>query len=370
MDDADDGDDGHGSDGVIRSIFAVPAMRKTGMLVGIGALLAVMLILVRAHVAGRPEFAVSLAEPAEIQEHGEITWASGGAAELIRRSVAATVSAALNPASPDEEASRQARTSLAQIDPLLASTHPSDAPTNEPTAAVISIFDDTVVPRVHDAFAASPWIREVDLVTRRYPNTLVVRYSITQPALAPVHNGRSYLVDDRGLVLPLVFPAGEFEAFNHECAPRLMQVTGLPAPPRPGEQAGDATGPATATWTGEGMRAALAMWNLLHDHVIREHVDIEAIDVGNVGGAVDTRDSEVTLTVRAHLPSGGVGRVVTVLWGRDPGRAGYGENTADTKLAMLKSQLALDPALTGVSRLDLRWSMTGYDRVYDAAPRR
>lgn len=266
------------------------------------------LLTAEGYVQTRPEYAVDFATLAEPQ--ADIPWASGPARELIFQLVRDDFRAHMQKALADSGAGGD-------------TTH--------------SLLDPSLVATVRDALRNSPWIHELKRVSIGFPRTVVVEATLSRPRVAVLHEGNFFLVDESGLVLPLAFDNGEtFADFNRCLSPALRVVVNTPKPP-----------PAGQVWDDPAIRAAMAVDSCLDP--FDDRLPIETIDVGNVGGARNATTSEITLVAKPPgVPP------ITLLWGRDPTHAKFGENTVAQKLGILSRVLQSRP-LSDVGQIDLRF---------------
>ncbi|MGE0433748.1 MAG: hypothetical protein AB7K09_09065 [Planctomycetota bacterium] len=282
--------------------FAMLAFTATGLLAANG------------YVSRQPIFDVDL--DTITQADANLEWADGRARELIDEHLQASLR----------------RTLREQLDPQAFAA-------GQPVSARVSLLRPGLAQLVHDAFDASPWVREVHAVRVQYPRTLHVSFTLARPRLAALCDRGFLLLDGETRVLPLAFASGTtFKEFNAGMTPPLRTLVGCPPPPA---EAG-------GKWADAPIVAGLAV-NAEVD-AFAALLAVESIDVSNVGGALDPARSEITLTARAAD-----GHLVTLLWGRAPGEALYGENTVEQKLAHLRGFIDKRPDLAGISEIDLRF---------------
>lgn len=265
----------------------------------------------------RPQFALDVASLAEIR--AQIPWAAGASREsvghLVRENLRAILAA-----------------NLADMTAAIADGEP-----NEATKAKISVLDPQLPQRLRDALQSSPWVADVRSVMVEFPRSVRIDVALSRPQVAVQTGARVVMVDSRGMVLPMVFAdADRFLAFNRHLQPPLRLLVNPPSP-----------APLGQVWDSPAIRAGLAVDACLAPlHAV---LPIESIDIANVGGAVDPRQSEIALRAK---PFGGP--PLTVLWGRDPIGASYGENSVEQKFAHLAVVLRTWP-LDEIGVIDVRF---------------
>ncbi|MHC4663802.1 MAG: cell division protein FtsQ/DivIB [Planctomycetota bacterium] len=158
-----------------------------------------------------------------------------------------------------------------------------------------SIFDPRLLPDVRRAFLSNPWVGSVEMIQRRYPNTVTFKVRLRRPVAYIKQYSRLYLIDSEGLRLPGVYskPAPE-----------------LPLPVVTGIKWSDALPAVGMAYHGTGVREALDLVAILDANrkLLEAYNErVEVIDVGNVGS---TLGSEIDF----QLSSG-----TLFEWGRTPG---------------------------------------------------
>ena len=193
-----------------------------------------------------------------------------------------------------------------------------------------SIFDSALTRDVAEAYLASPWVKAVRRVEKRFPNHLDVALDLREPAAFVRLPDASYAVDADGVCLPLAY-----ERWDHEQRPLPLVFGVKTEPPAPGKR-----------WTDPGTAAALSVLQALaaEPTLLRQ---VHFVDVSNLEGVIDTQRSEVLLFTR---------RRVRVAWGRPPNTTRFGEPSVPCKLARLRRFLSRPAALSeGASSIDLRF---------------
>jgi len=193
-----------------------------------------------------------------------------------------------------------------------------------------SIFDPDLTHDVAQAYLASPWVRSVRRVEKRYPNRLSVELELRQPAAFVRLPDASYAVDKDGIRLPL-----DYDRWDHERRPLPLIFGVKTEPPKPGSR-----------WSDPGTLAALSVLQALaaEPALLRQ---VHFIDVSNLDGVIDPQRSEVLLFTRNR---------VRVAWGRPPRTTAFGEPSVACKLARLRRYLSQPLTLAdGTASIDLRF---------------
>ncbi|HPD15747.1 MAG TPA: hypothetical protein PLE19_12400, partial [Planctomycetota bacterium] len=177
---------------------------------------------------------------------------------------------------------------------------------------------------------ASPWVKAVRRVEKRFPNHLDVELDLREPAAFVRLPDASYAIDRDGVLLPL-----EYERWDHDQRPLPLIFGVKTEPPAPGSR-----------WSDPGTLAALSVLQAMASEptLLRQ---VHFVDVSNLDGVIDPQRSEVLLFTR---------RRVRVAWGRPPNTTAFGEPTVPCKLARLRRHLSRPVALSdGTSSIDLRF---------------
>ncbi len=193
-----------------------------------------------------------------------------------------------------------------------------------------SIFDSRLTRDVAEAYLASPWVKAVRRVEKRFPNQLDIELDLREPAAFVRLPEASYAVDPEGIHLPLAY-----ERWDHDQRPLPLIFGVKTEPPAPGKRWGD-----------PGALAALAVLQALaaEPTILRQ---VHFVDVSNLDGVIDPQRSEVLLFTR---------RRVRVAWGRAPNSTAFGEPSVACKLARLRRYLSRPSALSdGTGSIDLRF---------------
>ncbi len=194
-----------------------------------------------------------------------------------------------------------------------------------------SALDKTRLTTARQALAESGWFRSVDQVRLDSKGGFIVDATFRTPYAVVRQNGREYLVDDEGCVLPREWTQGQRPGNVHWTA--IINV------------AAEVPGPRGKAWKGTDIAAGLALLRAIREHVpvgTAWEVLVDAIDVSRVDAAKELR----IITAR-----GG-----TVIWGRTPGDNSPAEIPTARKLAMLDTMYARSQAidLGGNQVIDVR----------------
>jgi len=183
-----------------------------------------------------------------------------------------------------------------------------------------SIFDPTLLNDVRQTFLRNPWVAGVDMVQRRYPNTVTFKVRLRRPVAYVSNAQRFYLADGECIRLPGVYACPPAEL-------ALPVVTGAvlqePAPP------------VGLKYRSAAVTEALNLIAILEQHrgLLESHGErVEEIDVRNVGS---TQGSEVNF----RLSSG-----IVFEWGRTPTSRNLQTLSTERKIENLKRALESRPA--------------------------
>ncbi len=194
----------------------------------------------------------------------------------------------------------------------------------------LSIMDDSLTRRVHDAFSLHPWVGKVRQVRKFYPARVEVDLVYRKPVCMVVVQDGLRPVDIEGVHLP----TGDFCPLDANRYPRLTGVTSTPVGP-----VGTPWGDPRVVGGAQIAAAFGADWQELKlDH-------IAATNLAEPGHPNDCLYEILT-------PNG-----TRILWGRAPGSDVPGEGPAADRVLRLKHYLAENGSLEGRSghqELDVR----------------
>jgi hypothetical protein len=236
---------------------------RLGITLAVGTILVCMAIVLQKHVAGSEQFQVDATSliPQKLP-----AWAG----EMVRRDLASL------PGLPDR----------------------------------FSIMEPGICLKVAEAFQRNPWVDEVILVKRVFPNRVFVSLRLRRPVAGVKYRGHYYLVDAEGRRLS-------------DAATRWPRTAGAPpviiAVPRGFPERGE-------PWENEAVRGATVIAGVLGGSSERLQTHFTEIDLTNSSRCPDWREGD------AHLitDSGGF-----VKWGRSPLRVTPGELTPQEKVAKM-----------------------------------
>jgi len=197
--------------------------------------------------------------------------------------------------------------------------------------ARFSIMESGICERIADAFEKNPWVDEVVAVRKVYPNRIFVEMRLRRPVAGVRVRGKTYLVD----------------AFAHRLTDaQSSEPSGAEDPPivissvRRIPELGKA-------WAHDGVRAGTAVAEILRLSSERLRTHFAAIDVTNIGGCRNRRQSEIVLITHQGT---------TVKWGRSPLLVNSpGELTPEQKLTKMILFEEKRGALSDYRYVDIRF---------------
>lgn len=199
-----------------------------------------------------------------------------------------------------------------------------------------SVFREGVRGRLGAALEGNPWIRDVTSVRRDLPNAVEVRLHIRKPIAWVEYNASYHLVDRHCVRLPGRYPSPYTFPFP---MPIIRGDVGqFSEYPEEGKLWADDA-------VQQGVAVALELYDLYNSDMF-DVVRIDEIDVANVRGRIDERDSQIVLAAR-----GGV----RIDWGRSLLSTEFGEVDTAHKLANLRQVLSEYPRLIGLREVSLQW---------------
>lgn len=182
------------------------------------------------------------------------------------------------------------------------------------------LWDPELVRRLGEGLRQSPWVADVQRITRLSDGRIRVQATYREPFAFVETGGIVYLVDASGVRLPhRHFVAYVDERYWND----WLRITGVSGPvPEEGQP-----------WTGEDVAAGLRLVQYFKQAGARGEVPfrpaLRAVDVGNFRRREDSYDGELRL--RTVCPKS------YVAWGLPPGEEFKIEATASRKLEMLRS---------------------------------
>jgi len=185
-------------------------------------------------------------------------------------------------------------------------------------------------------------IRQLKLVYGERPgDTLVLDCEFRAPIALVKWDGKYYLVDAEGVVLPEQYSDEQISkiVFGRDGKMNIRVVEGVRSerPAFPGEK-----------WVGEDVKAALDMIKVLHGKPFTE--EIIKVEVGNYAGREDAREAQIVLSTR---------RNTEVRWGRPV------ESTDLAEIRPAEKMRKLEQIYRQYSRVDAgeQWIDIRFDRV-------
>jgi hypothetical protein len=202
-----------------------------------------------------------------------------------------------------------------------------------------TIFDKNLVNRLKEHFQNNPWVAQVHIIEKRLPNQLKIKLDLRRPMVAISGSNKDigrqvyYLVDKDLVRLP-----GEYNAVPS--LPRALPVVvGVrKAPPLPGK-----------LWQDSGLEGALAVVDVLKKQLtpgLTAKLALASIDVSNINGQIDKRESEIVLWTQNRVP---------IQWGRAPGTMKFAELSAEEKINNLKLVLDIAPGLQDLKYVKIQF---------------
>ena len=197
-----------------------------------------------------------------------------------------------------------------------------------------SLFDNTLIPKLREHYAANPWVKEIKTIERRLPNDVKINLELRRPyvAIVKTYKGKDtyYLVDKNSVRLP-----GEYKT-----APAmplsLPIVTGIRNnPPVAGEM-----------WKDKGLHSALDIVANLEANKLLEPLQLNYIDVANIEGKRNPRETEIVMWTKSK---------VRIEWGRNPATEKFGELAMADKIKNIKLVLEVCPELNGIKYIKVQF---------------
>ena len=177
----------------------------------------------------------------------------------------------------------------------------------------LSLFDKGVLNKIKARMEATPWVEKVTRIhvgypTLQEPGVLEMELQLRRPVALVEHGGLYYLADRTVRRLGSPYRTAPRDWFG------VPAITGLQSPgvlPGPGER-----------WPSRDVEQGVEVARILHENGIRREFPnqpVHTIDLSNLHGRLNPRDSEITLWVGRQR----------LAWGRSPLSAGA--RTATTK---------------------------------------
>lgn len=198
-----------------------------------------------------------------------------------------------------------------------------------------SFFAPRLAERVAAAYGASPWVRRVVAVERKFPNRLAISLEIRQPFAFVVCGKGRYLVDRDGVIL-----APELYCLPKQGLgkPDILLTYSPEAPPLRGRP-----------WNSEGVSAGIDMLAFLGEKAALNGVAVTGLEVRRDAGA--TGRAPVCVVLRTDSGA-------EIRWGLPPRapRAGTSEVSTAAKFEALSSVVRQHRSqLSRLEYIDVRW---------------
>ncbi len=198
-----------------------------------------------------------------------------------------------------------------------------------------SILEKSLLQQIADGYQRCPWVKQVRWVKKQFPNrveaSILIRWPRAAVALGARRGLRYYLVGEDAVRLP--------KTYQHWPQPGLNVpfITGTgAAPPPPGRP-----------WPERSVLHAIEIVGVLKSsNVIKNSVNITAVDVSNYEGRLDRTKSEFLVLAENNC---------VIEWGRAPGTDKPGELPVEEKIAKFERFLA-EGNPTSNRTLDLRFA--------------
>jgi hypothetical protein len=201
-----------------------------------------------------------------------------------------------------------------------------------PLRGKVSIFDETLVPRLVEYYESNPWVARVIAIEKEYPATVRVRLQLRRPLAAIESRGNCYIVDREGARLPGKYTYNNLPRLPFY-VPKIVGVASLP--PEPGSY-----------WDDPAVAAATSVADALVCEGLDKVIHIVAIDVANINGRVNKAESEVVIWAEDNVP---------IQWGRAPNTDKFGELSVEQKIRNLKLVLMSSPRLRGLKLVKIQF---------------
>lgn len=214
--------------------------------------------------------------------------------------------------------------------------------------ASADIWEPDLCRRVAEGLQSSPWVAEVQRVSKQADGRVRIRALYREPFAFVELEGTAYLIDRSGVRLPRTYRVTQVEDRYWNDWLRIVGVAG--GIPQEGE-----------AWAGDDLAAGLRLVEYLKEATARGEVpfrsSLRTVDVANHRLRVDKLDG--ALRIRTVYPQGYIN------WGLPPGEEYNIEASASRKLEMLRALYSERGELPGVV-LDVR----GAEGIRVGRPRR
>ncbi|MBI3269962.1 MAG: hypothetical protein HYZ53_13130 [Planctomycetes bacterium] len=203
-----------------------------------------------------------------------------------------------------------------------------------PFAGKVSIFQADLTERVAEFYKRNPWVARVVRIRKELPNRLRIQLEIRRPVASVEQKGNYYLVDRESVRLPGKYSRTPDVRFY---IPVVVGVVSAPADPG-------------QPWHDPAVEAGVAVAQSVIDYDLSKDVGLIAIDVENVEGRKNARDSEIVIWAEDVLKN-----LVPIQWGRSPVTEKFGEVPVDLKMKNLRLVLMACPKLHGIQTVKIQF---------------
>ena len=181
------------------------------------------------------------------------------------------------------------------------------------------IYDRKLLGDVVAAYQASSWVRRVNYVRKRFPDSVVVSLDLRRPEYAVERAGKGVVVDRDGYVV-----LSQAREWSETVSPLLVIWGVRSTPPVPGRR-----------WMDSALLGGI---EVLHGIEKREglvqRAGITGVDVSNFGGSKSKNASDIIVRARNNFQ---------IAWGRPQSTPRHGEKPDDDKLDLLERYLRIYP---------------------------
>jgi hypothetical protein len=222
--------------------------------------------------------------------------------------------------------------SITPVPPWIRSDVKAEVIRDSLSSEPLSILDDRLVERIHQAFSLHPWVAKVERVSKSHPAHVEVEIVYRRPVAMVEVPGGLLAVDGEGVLLP----SNDFSPLEARAYARISGIESTPLGMM-GTKWGD---PVVAG----GARIAEALQTIWGDLGLR-----------SIRWSKPTADSDPSAPALFELITAAGN---TLPWGAPPGSESAGEPTAQEKVLRIKAYVAqhgsLDEPTGGPKDLDLR----------------
>lgn len=195
-----------------------------------------------------------------------------------------------------------------------------------------TVFDKNLTEKIAKAYEDNPLFKRVVSVTRKFPNKIKVSLALRKPVATVKCKGKSYLVDSDSVKLP----ASYYNWPGTDENSVLITVDKLKDLPYSGKK-----------WKDKRIHAGVDLLRFLKKNKAVKTLEINEIDVSNVGKRFATRKSEIIVWTKSGTK---------IKWGGAPLSGDLSELSDEEKLQNLFSVAkATGKKFDGLDYVDVRW---------------